>query len=252
MRAAWWASVGLAGLGAAFLARYGYGQIVTERQEARYRTYWRRFPDVIPATAVHYVALGDSTAQGIGASRVQNGYVPLIADRLAAATGRPVVVTNLSSSGAGVRDVVREQLPLLEELPRPADLVTLGIGSNDVLGPGSNPISFEKHFSDVLAALPRGSFVADVPWFATQPLAGRSAELASVARSLIGTHGHHLVRLHAVMRCDGPYRLFRRLAWDLVHPNDAGHKDWAEIFWNAIAGSGWLARPQFREVGGLG
>lgn len=252
MRAAWWASAGLAGLGAAFLARYGYGQIVAERQETRYRNYWRRFPDVIPETAVHYVALGDSTAQGIGASRVENGYVPLIVDRLAVATGRPVVVTNVSSSGAGVRDVVREQLPLLEELPRRADVVTLGIGVNDVMGPGSNPISFEKHFSDILAALPRGSFVADVPWVATPPLARRSAELAAVARALIGAHGHHLVRLHAVMRSDGPYRLFRRLSGDLVHPNDAGHRDRAEIFWNAIAGSGWLAQSQFREVGGLG
>ena len=39
-----------------------------------------------------YVALGDSAAQGIGASSAQHGYVGLIAQRLRDTTGRPVQV----------------------------------------------------------------------------------------------------------------------------------------------------------------
>ncbi len=47
-----------------------------------------------------YVALGDSTAQGIGASRPGNGYVGILADRIRALSGRTVRTVNLSVSGA--------------------------------------------------------------------------------------------------------------------------------------------------------
>ena len=49
-----------------------------------------------------YVALGDSAAQGIGASTSDNGYVGLVADRLRERTGNPVLGVNLSRSGATV------------------------------------------------------------------------------------------------------------------------------------------------------
>lgn len=188
----------------------------------------------------------------MGASRVDHGYVPLLAVRLGEAVGRQVVVTNLSAPGASVRDVVREQLPLLAELARPADILTVGIGGNDVLQAHGNAISFEKHLADVLAALPAGSFVSDVPWFATPPRTGRAVELAEIARCLIERHGHHLVGLHEAMRAKGPLHLYTRLAVDLVHPNDAGYREWADAFWDAIEASGRLERLGFRDGGGLG
>lgn len=58
-----------------------------------------------------YVALGDSTAQGIGASRPGNGYVGILADRIRALSGRTVRTVNLSVSGARATDLVEHQLP---------------------------------------------------------------------------------------------------------------------------------------------
>ncbi|MBW3639915.1 MAG: hypothetical protein KY451_08715, partial [Actinobacteria bacterium] len=76
-----------------------------------YASAWKQ-PRGEPGGLV-YVALGDSAAQGIGASSLQRGYISLVADRLAGSTGRPVQVINLSSSGARIRDVIEEQLPEL-------------------------------------------------------------------------------------------------------------------------------------------
>src|SRR5215212_8776807 len=47
------------------------------------------------AGTLRYVALGDSLAQGIGASRPDRGYVGLLAERVERATGRRVEVVNL-------------------------------------------------------------------------------------------------------------------------------------------------------------
>ena len=51
---------------------------------------------------LRYVAIGDSAAQGIGASRPDRSYVGVLADDIHAATGRSVRVINLSISGATV------------------------------------------------------------------------------------------------------------------------------------------------------
>lgn len=98
------------------------------RSVEQYRSYWS-VPQGQPGGTL-YVALGDSTAQGIGASGPERGYVGLVAQRLAVATGRPVQVLNLSRSGARVHDVVTEQLPRLAGLS--PDLVTVAVGANDL------------------------------------------------------------------------------------------------------------------------
>ena len=76
-----------------------------------YRTYWAE-PQGEPGGLV-YVALGDSAAQAIGASRPERGYVGLLAERMREQSGQPVQVINLSSSGATIRDLLEEQLPRL-------------------------------------------------------------------------------------------------------------------------------------------
>src|SRR4051812_35356027 len=77
-----------------------------------YATYWKQRAST--AGELTYVVLGDSAAQGVGASDPDKGYVGLIAKRLAAKTGKSVRVVNLSVYGAGVDDVIRKQLPLLQ------------------------------------------------------------------------------------------------------------------------------------------
>lgn len=98
---------------------------------AAYRSYWSRVASQPARTnALRYVALGDSAAQGIGASNPQHAYVSLIAARLQATTGRPVKIINISRSGARVDDVLRDQVPQLAGLH--PDFITVDVGGNDV------------------------------------------------------------------------------------------------------------------------
>lgn len=195
-----------------------------------------------PGGAVHYVALGDSAAQGVGASHVGASYVALLGRRIAEATGRPVAITNLSVSGAVSGDVVASQLPALAELGLEPDIVTLDIGGNDVVFAVDNTVdSFAGSFDEILAGLPAGSFVGDVPWFVIPGLEQRSRAMAGRAVELIERHGHHLVPIYDTMRQEGRLRYYTKTAADWFHPNDRGHLAWADLFWERIEASGRIA-----------
>jgi len=78
-------------------------------------------------TLFRYVALGDSTAAGVGSQGV--GYPELVYRRMKSA-GWPAGILNLGQSGAVSADLVRTQLERV--LSVSPDLVTLGIGGNDL------------------------------------------------------------------------------------------------------------------------
>ena len=106
-----------------------------------------------PPSPAGYLALGDSVAAGVGASRAGLGYVPLLADALQAerhcgkgkAVGCRIELVDLSVSGATTTSLIAEQLPaataLLQERnsnATPVDdvrLITLTIGGNDLFRP---------------------------------------------------------------------------------------------------------------------
>ena len=238
-----WAVLGGVAAAAASLgafASWGLGHRSVARHVDAYRDHWAAPPEGQHG-ALRYVALGDSAAQGVGASDVSRGYVPLLAERLRDATGRDVIVTNLSVSGATSDDVVRDQLPLLSALDFEPDLVTLDIGGNDVVFPQHNVETFERSLTTILDALPVGSFVADVPWFPLPVWGPMSRRMAASASRLAEDRGHHVVHLHRISRETGlRYHLYT--AQDRFHPNDLGYQGWALAFWSAIERSGTLDR----------
>lgn len=79
---------------------------------------------------LNFVVMGDSTSAGIGSGGAANAYPTLLAERLAADTGRRVELTVLGISGARTKDVLNDQVPKLAVLD--PDLVFIGIGANDV------------------------------------------------------------------------------------------------------------------------
>lgn len=195
-----------------------------------YAAYWRERA-AVPGDLT-LVALGDSTAQGVGADRPERGYVGLLADRLAARTGRSVRVVNLSRTGAKVDEVLRVQVPHLAGLD--ADLVTVAVGANDA-GRTPTPV-FAERFARLLAALPEGSYVADVPQFAdipnfvNGPRIVPARDLAAAARRALAAHP----ALVAV-----PLERSVRFGWrdyggDWFHPGDRGYRRWADVFWARI------------------
>src|SRR5690242_20533550 len=86
-------------------------------------------------------------------------------------------VINLSISGARVRDVLDRELPAMRSLGLEPDLVTVLIGSNDVVRRDLRA-ALPSHYAALIAALPHGSLVA----VADRPR-GVLAEVAALVRA---------------------------------------------------------------------
>ncbi len=75
-----------------------------------------------------YLAAGDSTAQGTGASKVEKTYPYQLAEYLA--QSHSVHYRNIGISGAKLQDLIDIQLPqIIEAQP---DIITISIGGNDI------------------------------------------------------------------------------------------------------------------------
>lgn len=235
----------VAGAAVAWAGAAGYqylkGQRLINRHVDAYREHWETKRADAKDGVLHYVALGDSAAQGVGASHVGASYVAIVGQRLAEAVGQEVAITNLSVSGAVSGDVVAEQLPLLDALDFTPDIVTLDIGGNDVIFAADNTVdSFAESFEAILAALPPRSFVGDVPWFLIPGLAHRSRAMTARASDLVGSYGHRLVPIYQSMRDNGYLRYYTNTAADWFHPNDEGYLAFADLYWAEIVRSGVL------------
>ena len=183
-----------------------------------------------------YVALGDSAAQGMGASEPAKGYVGLLAQRLRDSTGRPVQVVNLSRSGARIADVVETQLPALAALGREPDVLTVAIGGNDVRAYDRD--TFAAEVDRLTASLPAGAYVADAPYFMHGRWERDAQQAADMLTARAVERGLRPVPLHEALRDQGPQAMLTQFAADWFHPNDRGHRVWADAFWAVIAADG--------------
>ncbi len=214
----------------AWLARHraAWTVLLTSRIPAHH-VYWRERGAADPE-AVLYVALGDSAALGLGASTPERGYVGIIAAEIARITGRRVRVRNLAIDGATCAVVLADEL---HRIPKATAVVcTLDVGANDVwsfAGP-----RFRDEFDRICAALPPGAIVADLPSFSPLPIGGRVRAANRIVHEVVAAHGLVLAPLNASTRRGGPVIAIRNAAGDLFHPNDRGHRVWAEAFLPAV------------------
>ena len=172
-----------------------------------------------------WVALGDSSAQALGASAFDGGYVGQLLPLLRAATGERWRVVNFSQAGARVADVVERQLPLLVSLDRHPDLVTVSVGANDVWGrptPRLAPL-----VRRLLTCLPPRTVIATLPQGLPR---GRSERVNALIRA--EADAHHLVVADVWSRTGPPWR--GKFAADGFHPNELGYRDWADGFLPAM------------------
>ncbi|KQR54885.1 esterase [Leifsonia sp. Leaf336] len=177
-----------------------------------------------------YVAIGDSAAQGIGASVPRNSYVGIIADHIRAATGRSVRVVNLSVSGATVALAVADQLPRFAGYE--PDLVTVSIGANDIADFDAD--RFREGIRGVLDAVPSDAVVADLPYFYFPANERKVAVANTILRDEAGERGLTVVPLHEAMRREGIRGAITQFAEDWFHPNDHGYRVWASAFLPAV------------------
>jgi acyl-CoA thioesterase I len=176
----------------------------------------------LEATGPLWVVPGDSTAQGIGAPSPDEGYVGQVHRMLAAKTGQPWRVLNLSKSGGKVADVLATQVPRLEGLDIVPDLVTLAIGSNDVIRRTPLP-QLERDLREIIDRLPPGSVVATLP---AGLFRERVEAIDAVIRSAAAARGFRVadVGAHTGPPWEGKY------AEDRFHPGALGYADWAAAF----------------------
>ncbi|MFD5600308.1 SGNH/GDSL hydrolase family protein [Leucobacter sp. NPDC058333] len=180
--------------------------------------------------AFKYLALGDSTAQGIGASVPGRSYVGQLVERIEARTGGPVKVVNLAVSGATTSLCLRDQLPKAEKvLTHSPDLVTIAIGANDIAE--WNPVRFHWNMTEILSALPSHTIVGELPCFHL-PWNDRKVQEANRMLRLIAVdRGLQLVPLHEATHARGVRGVLTEFAADAFHPNDRGYEIWADTFW---------------------
>ena len=177
-----------------------------------------------------YVAIGDSAAQGIGASAPRNSYVGIIADHVRSATGRSVRVVNLSVSGATVALAVADQLPRFAGYE--PDLVTVSIGANDIADFDAD--RFRAGIRRVLEAVPADAIVADLPYFYFPKNERKVAVANRILREEAAQRGLTVVPLHEAMRREGIRGAITQFAEDWFHPNDHGYRVWASAFLPAV------------------
>jgi lysophospholipase L1-like esterase len=191
-----------------------------------YAQYWQQ-RKAVPGQFT-YVALGDSTGQGIGASKPQYGYVGLLAGQIAGATHESVRVVNLSVSGAKIEDVIQTQLPQLKNYH--ANLITVEIGANNVTD--YNPTTFRSQYDALAQALPPGTVLANIPYFGGRIRDNAEALSASTIIAEAGQANHlQVVDLQAATH-QGQSIL--NYGADFFHPSDRGYRIWAAAFWKII------------------
>lgn len=178
---------------------------------------------------ITYLALGDSAAQGIGATSPMRGYVGLIAKRVEEKTGKSVKVINVSRTGATMKDYLSNQASFANGTR--ADLVTIEIGANDISNFDAS--IFRTEFNNVLSTLPNGSYVSNMPKFNSRPGSTKNAEQASriIAEEIKAFPNLVLVDLQ---KYTSENQSIFGFAPDFFHPNNLSYKNWANAFWHQI------------------
>jgi lysophospholipase L1-like esterase len=191
------------------------------------------------SSPILYVALGDSTATGVGAEH-GGGYPDRLARRLGA-SGVPVRLLNLGVPGATAEDVRRTQLPRVVQ-ERPA-LVTIGIGLNDLVrGRSLRDFARDLHvIADLVERTQAAVIVSELPDVSRSPSAAgspaslrrRVAAYNAAIRQTAERHGFEVAPVEAVSRraVSEEAGVF---APDGFHPSARGYELWADALWPAI------------------
>jgi lysophospholipase L1-like esterase len=196
----------------------GVGKV--EHQIAPYAASWHERNIAALGTAGPlWVVLGDSISQGVGASSVEQGWV-LQAWRILAEQGIYYRIVNLSISGATTTDVIEREIPAMNGLAAAPALVTVFIGSNDILHHDLR-MNLAAHYQALIDALPADSLIA-----VTSQARGALAEINRTVAAAAATGAIQAV----------PVRIAQgKRAEDHFHPSDEGYSLIAADFAAAIA-----------------
>lgn len=209
----------------------------------RYTLHTANLPNIVQSDAVigqgpplKYIAAGDSTAVGEGASSVQQTYTYRIAQHLS--ESHTVEYRNVGVLGAKTDDVITEQLPSIIEFQ--PDIVTISIGANDVTHLRKNSHTL-KNINTILRTLTEKTnaqiYLTDIP------VVDRATLLPYPVRALWGYKAKNLnpeiltlenERVHVIDIYNFGWENYPDIqttfAKDQFHPNDTGYDNWTKAF----------------------
>lgn len=192
-------------------------------------------------TPLVYVALGDSTVYGLGATSPNSHYVARLFASLQ--WEYPAArLTNLGTCLATAADILANQVA--DAILRQPQLVTLSVGPND-LRQGRGPDAFARRVEVILDRLDRETdavvllnAVPDLAW------APRFREPERSIMAALTRHYNHALQhvadgfgmdLVDIAIGDRPEREQRSFfSEDGYHPSDAGYAAWAASMWKAL------------------
>ena len=183
---------------------------------------------------LNYVALGDSTAYGVGASTLEHTYPYGIATVLAE-RGYFVHVRNTGRSGARLEEVVNTQFGLV---PEQTDVLSISIGGND-----ATHLTNAANYRSLIGQLTTKLTVSGIPaiMIASTTDMALTPSIPPVANTVVGIWverqnremqpavegiGASYVNLFKDGKLDKP----ELYASDEFHPGDLGYAKWAPLF----------------------
>ena len=184
----------------------------------------------VDSSALKIVVLGDSTAQGIGASSALKGFVGVVSDRIQKDFSKSVQIYNYSVSGAVVSDVLNKQLPIASTL-KDADIVIIAVGPNDIIRLENLDESLAGYAKilDSLAISPEKTVIANTP-----PLDRRSISSTTIDQwnsDLEMLAKRKGVRVADIYKVIAPRKEdYRIYSGDFFHPSNTGYTLWADAF----------------------
>lgn len=188
-----------------------------------------------------YLVMGDSTAVGTGASRLETTFPYQCAEQIASG-GFCVHVVNIARTGARVADVLRDQAPQIAK--QKPDFITISAGANDATH-FTSADEYASAWRPLLAALTASRarvLIANTPDMTVVPalppgIAQLVGRRAAEQNRCLGT----LTRGAAVTTVDLFHdgKLDPRVdphyyAADLFHPADHGYAVWSGLFRRAL------------------
>ncbi len=177
-----------------------------------------------------YLAIGDSAAQGVGATTPARGYVGLLARRIRHRSRMSVRVVNLSVSGSTTWGAKNDQLPKLRN--HTPDICTVSIGANDIAD--FHPDKFERNIRAIYSAVPSHAIVAELPCMFVPDRERKVAVANEIVHRVADELGLTVAPLHVITKRVGLRRTFFNSYGDLFHPNDRGYEIWASAFEPAV------------------
>jgi len=219
--------------------RWTDGVAVMRQDRPSYAAYWAAHNERVlreraaqAAPGPLWVAIGDSTAQGLGATGPRGGYVGQALTQLRRTTGQHWQVVNLSVSGSLIRDVLADQVPRLADYQ--PDLVTCGTGANDILF--SAPAKLFADLRALLAAVPDNTVLLDLPlpagfwWIVGHISVPYITRMNRVIHEVADERNLPVAQVST--HFTAPWA--GKFACDNFHPSQDGYRDWTRALLTAL------------------